>query len=347
MSTPSTAAEPVVLDETHARREDVADWLATGGGPPTDREPGSALAWIAALTDRVPPPGAGRTILRWEFLAQLGRADLVLARAVEPHLDALAILSEAGIAAEPGSWAVWAAEGPGMRLAAERGEQWTLTGGKPWCSLAGDVDHALVTAWVDDSRRALFAVDLASTGVEIDSSAWSPLGLEPIVTSTVRCDGVAVKPVGDPEWYLRRPGFAWGGIGVAAIWLGAATAVADQVLAVMAHRDADTLGWSLVGAIDAALWPAQRAMASAAATIDAHPDDPETSRLLAARVRQATATAAETVLTTAGHALGPGPLTTDERLVNRVRDLQLYLRQHHAERDAAALGRLLRDARGR
>ncbi|CPU68102.1 dehydrogenase [Mycobacteroides abscessus] len=41
------------------------------------------------------------------------------------------------------------------------------------------------------------------------------------------------------------------------------------------------------------------------------------------------------------HALGPGPLTTDERFARRVADLGLYVRQHHAERDDASLGRAL------
>ena len=36
--------------------------------------------------------------------------------------------------------------------------------------------------------------------------------------------------VGEPGWYLDRPGFAWGGIGVAAVWYGATVAVARRVV---------------------------------------------------------------------------------------------------------------------
>jgi hypothetical protein len=39
-----------------------------------------------------------------------------------------------------------------------------------------------------------------------------------------------------------------------------------------------------------------------------------------------------------GHALGPAPLAFDEDHARRVADLELYLRQHHAERDLARLG---------
>jgi hypothetical protein len=42
-----------------------------------------------------------------------------------------------------------------------------------------------------------------------------------------------------------------------------------------------------------------------------------------------------------GQALGPGPLAFDEDHARRVADLTLYIRQHHAARDDAALGRLV------
>jgi len=65
--------------------------------------------------------------------------------------------------------------------------------------------------------------------------------------------------------------------------------------------------------------------------------------LLAFRVRSVVARAAEEVLERVGHALGPAPLAMDERHARRVADLQLYLRQHHAERDESALGRQVLD----
>ena len=63
--------------------------------------------------------------------------------------------------------------------------------------------------------------------------------------------------------------------------------------------------------------------------------------VLAARVRAVVADAAETGLTVVGHALGPAPLTADEEHARRVADLTVYVRQHHAERDLAALGSLV------
>ena len=40
-----------------------------------------------------------------------------------------------------------------------------------------------------------------------------------------------------------------------------------------------------------------------------------------------------------GRALGPGPLALDARHAQHVADLTMYVRQSHAERDLAALGR--------
>ena len=74
---------------------------------------------------------------------------------------------------------MWAAEGPGVRLRAEATpDGCTLTGRKPWCSLAADLSHALVTAWVDDERRQLFAVDLRQPGVTVVDAPWVPRGLD-------------------------------------------------------------------------------------------------------------------------------------------------------------------------
>jgi hypothetical protein len=61
--------------------------------------------------------------------------------------------------------------------------------------------------------------------------------------------------------------------------------------------------------------------------------------VLALRVRSVVADAVEAVLRQVGHALGPAPLAFDDAHARRVADLELYVRQHHGERDLAALGR--------
>ncbi len=147
--------------------------------------------------------------------------------------------------------------------------------------------------------------------------------------------------MGGPGWYLTRDGFAWGGIGVAAVWYGGAVAVARRLHAQLGAREPDQVALMHLGVVDAALAGARAVLDEAARLVDAGTSTGDQAALLAARVRHVVSSAAETVLTEVGHALGPGPLSQEADHASRVADLTLYLRQHHAARDAAASGRLV------
>lgn len=301
--------------------------------------PQDALTLARNWAPRLPLPGHGSTSELWQALATVGAVSLSVARTLEPHLDALAILAEAGHPRPSGVWGVFAAEGPGARLrATPRCDEWVLDGRKPWCSLAGHLDQALVTAWVDDTRRGLFAVDLGAAGVHVAPAAWHARGLPEIVSGSVEFDSVSAAPVGLPGWYLERNGFAWGGMGVAAIWYGACVGVARRLLRQTQERSPDQIALVHLGNVDVALSTARAALADAAQSVDAGRADGETGALLALRVRQVVADCVERVLTSADHALGPAPLALEPDHAARVADLRLYVRQHHAERDAARLG---------
>lgn len=277
---------------------------------------------------------------RWEVLATLGAADLTVARAVEPHLDAVAILHEAAeqrLLADTCTWGVYAAEGP-RRLRAHRdAEGWRLEGEKQWCSLAGRVSHALLTAWVDEERRGLFAVRLDDPGIfPLDGPAWVARGLPQVTSTGLRLDDVWSEPVGEPGWYLERPGFWWGGVGVAAVWHGAAVGVARRLREAVARREPDQVALLHLGRVDTLLTTSAAALREAATG-----GSGEALPLLAARTRQVVAAGAAEVLDVVGRGLGPGPLATEEDHARRVADLQLYLRQHHAERDLVGQGALV------
>ena len=158
-------------------------------------------------------------------LLSLGAGDLTVARVVEPHLDAMAITAQAaaeGGAAPPqgdGAWGVYAAHSPGHHLAAtDEGEGWLLTGRKPWCSLAAELGHAVITAHTGPETTRAFAVALGHPGVRHPEQDWVSRGLTRVRSTTLELDGVPGTPLGEDGWYLERPGFAWGGIGVAAVW---------------------------------------------------------------------------------------------------------------------------------
>lgn len=308
----------------------------------------AALALATELGAAVPLPGSGRTAVAWQLLTTIAATDLTVARVVEPHLDALAILDQAGDGAAyvDGTWGVFAAEGPGAPLTATGSEDgtWTLSGVKPWCSLADRLDLAVVTASVGEGRRRAFSVDLSAAGVRPEpASGWVSRGLPAVTSCSVSFDAVPATPVGEDDWYLRRDGFAWGGIGVAACWYGGALGIARTLLVAARQRTPDQVALMHLGRVDTALHEARTVLAEAADAVDAGRAAGPDGALLAARVRATVFRCGELVLEAAAHGLGPAPLAFDEHHAARVADLHLYLRQHHAERDDAALGRRVLD----
>jgi len=302
----------------------------------------------------VPLPGGGHTARRWEFLARLGAADLSVARVVEAHLDALAILAEAGadhagsgavdVSGGADTWGVFAAEGKGVSAhAARTADGWRLSGVKPWCSAASALDRALVTARTP-SGSGLFAIDLHAEGVVVQRDTWFARGLVDVGSGPVELHDVPAVPVGEPGWYVQRDGMAWGGMGVAACWFGGAVGVARQLWQAADERAPDDIALMHLGAVDATLDLTRTRLAVAAAQVDAGAASGLAGRIVAQRVRGAVARCVDEVLLRAGHGLGPGPLALDDDHARRVADLQLYVRQHHAERDDVATGRLLLEA---
>lgn len=301
------------------------------------------LDWCVEVGEWAPRVGEGRTAELWDLLAATAAVDVGAARILEPHLDALTILAQAdmGDLSRPqDTWGVFAAESPGHRLLAEKSPSgWTLRGTKPWCSLASHLSRALMTATLDDGRRRLFAVDLRAEGVRPHGGPWVARGLAQVVSAPVDFDNAPAVPVGPAGWYLERSGFAWGGMSVAACWWGAATAIAGRLLTPAQSADADQLSLVHLGRVDAALWAARAVLAEAAELVDDGRSRQVGERALSERVRAVVADAAALTLTEAAEALGPGPLTRDERYARHSADLHLYLQQHHGLRDLARIGR--------
>lgn len=301
--------------------------------------------WLELGRLELPLPASGRTGERWKGLANLAGEDIVAARIAEAHVDAVAILHElGGKPPESGQlWGVWAAESPGAVVTANDlgGGAFTLSGTKEWCSGAGFCTNALVTARLHDERRGLFAVSVVDPAIKALPSTWWNAGMAGSDTRTVQFTNAHAVGVGDPGAYLDRPGFWHGGIGVAACWLGGARRVAEPLYRCAANNSADAHALAHLGAVDAALAAGDAMLAGAAVQIDTDPfDRADTAQPLARRVRSVVEHAADEALARVGRALGPGPLCRDDRHAQRVADLSIYIRQSHAERDLAELGRL-------
>ncbi|MBI3212267.1 MAG: acyl-CoA dehydrogenase family protein [Mycobacterium sp.] len=302
--------------------------------------------WLESGRLDLPLPASGHTADRWRRLQLLAQEDIVAARIAEAHADAVAILHELG--GKPPErnelWAVWAAEAPDCVVAATptADGDYLISGTKPWCSGAGLCTHALITGRLGDNQRGLFAVEIADPGVRSLPSTWRNTGMAGSDTRTVQFTEARAVAVGEPGRYLSRPGFWHGAIGVAACWLGGARAVAGPLYRrANGDKTVDPHALAHLGAVDAALTAAEAVLTATAAQIDADPFDRcGTAQLAALRCRAVVEHAVEEALTRTGRALGPGPLCQDGRHAQRVADLTVYVRQSHAERDLAELGRL-------
>ncbi|MGW6173660.1 acyl-CoA dehydrogenase [Arthrobacter sp. NPDC055138] len=303
-------------------------------------DPLPLLPILRAAPAPAPVPGSGNTLALWEFLAALAAEDLTAARAVEPHLDAAAILAQARVESPAGTtWGVFAAESSGTRLEAKPnndGGAWLLSGTKPWCSLAAQLDRAVVTAHVEGGRRA-FAVDLTQPAVTVEPAEWISRGLAAVPSGPVSFQQAAGTPVGGTDWYLHRPGFAWGGIGVAACWFGGAVGLFRTLRAAATSRPPDQLALAWLGEADRLLAAGADVLAAAAGAVD----DGAAGAVQAHRVRGQIAAVCSRMLEICGHALGPAPMVWDEQHARRMADLSVYIRQHHAVRDDAALGTIM------
>lgn len=288
---------------------------------------------------------------RWRALAGLGRTDLVVARLVEGHLDAMAILAEAG--REPSSGAVYgvwasASGGTGLQLAAGADER-TLEGTMRFCSGADTVDRALVTA--KDAEGVLRLLDVAVDGAHTrpDRTSWPALGMDRSDSFDVEVSGLPVRGVdlvGPPGFYVERPGLPLGGIGVAAVWLGGAQGLLDATLTALERFGADHHQLAHVGAVSAAIEAAAATLVTTADLLGAHRDGASPADVVDTRRLSRTALTCRSVVESAvGEALqrlprvaGPVAMTRDADFAHRLADLEVYVRQHHAERDLARLG---------
>jgi hypothetical protein len=290
------------------------------------------------VTTPLPDPGAGRTMQRFEGLRDVSRTSLSLGRLFEGHADAVAILHEAGMDPPPGTGAVWASEGPAHAVVVRRQTHgFVIEGRKSFCSGASMVEWALVTGRLD-GEVVLAAVHLDPGAVSIAPPEWVGPGMGGADTRSVCfADAPVIALVGGPQWYLDRPGFWHGAVGVAACWWGGALGVLHTMRRTV-HDEPHAL--ALLGEAEADAGSVEAVLSQAATEIDRDPFDHPAAHRRALVVRAVVERACRAILDHSALALGPRPLALDPDHSARVADLQVYLRQHHGRRDLESLGRL-------
>lgn len=304
-----------------------------------------ALREIAAERGAtLPRPGSGDTAARFAALANWATRDLSLARLVEGHVDALAILEEAGHEPDPSAtYGVWAArQSAGGTTARLTTDGWCLTGEKPFCSGSTRIDRALVTAECDDGYR-LFDVSVAESVTAVHAGSWPAIGMAESLSETLDFGGPPVPmscAIGPPNFYLERQGFWFGATGVAACWYGGARGLVQEVLCSIGEDPPELVLVELGHAV-AHIDLMRRAIDSAAQEIDDDPfDRAGDAKRRALVIRHAVHHAAQQVLVHAAAAGGARPFCLNAAQAQRVADLYVYLAQYHGPQDANVLGHM-------
>jgi alkylation response protein AidB-like acyl-CoA dehydrogenase len=218
-----------------------------------------------------------------------------------------------------------------------------VNGEKMFCSGAALVDRALVTVTQPEHRLVEIDMRAAADTIFIDDSQWKTEAFRETKTATVRFLKTEISErdvIGDVAWYLERPGFWHGACGPAACWAGGAEGLMDYAL-MQTRNDPHTVAH--LGAMRSSIWAMRSFLQSAGEEVDRNPGDQLNGRIRALTVRHLVEQACSDVLRRFARTYGPYPLAMNEESAQRYQELDLYLRQSHAERDLESLGGLVRN----
>lgn len=270
-----------------------------------------------------------------EQLFALGRTDIPLSRLTEGHIDAVRILAEAGLTPEPGLYGVWASRsgGTGVR-GTPNDDQWILDGKLRFASGAGVIDRALLPVQADKGAQLL---DVGVLDWRFEDDWRSPaMAASRSLSATLDGQRAEGRTVGPPDFYLSRPGFHPGGIGVAAVWTGGAARVLDLLEGAHARRGVSEASQARLGRARLELASAAAACRQGAVLVEKCP--PEQLRQLATECRGVTGTAVRRILAEVRELAGPAGLAYEHELSAAIDDLQMYVGQQNADSDAMFLG---------
>ena len=205
-----------------------------------------------------------------------------------------------------------------------------------------------MTADAPDGYR-LFDISVSEHVVAVAPGSWPAVGMADSESETLTFGGPVLPEsaaVGPPDFYLRRPGFWSGAVGVAACWYGGAKGLVGTLLDALGLHPGDH-ALADAGRAVAVLAGLAAFLEHAADAIDADPSDEQCeARRRALSVREVVHDGCLRVLSLVAAAGGAGPLCHDGAQSRRAADLFVYLAQHHGGRDAATLGQIALDEYG-
>jgi alkylation response protein AidB-like acyl-CoA dehydrogenase len=301
--------------------------------------------------------GMGRLL---RVLACVGQGDASVGRLLEGHANALELLARVAPAplreraleqARRGAiYGVWGADPPENPLrAGSHSGRYHFSGAKLFCSGADGLDAALVLAAAEGDQRLLLFIAVDDR-LEVDRSAWRPVGMRASGSHRVVFDGVTAGPeavVCDGAAYLADPWFSGGAMRFAAVQAGVARGLAEVAAAHLVERErADAPHQAArLGAVAAALIGLEGTLDRAAAAWDegCAPDaSAEAVEVAAAHGYIARVAAERALLEVADlvqRAVGLGGLIAPHPLERRLRDALTYVRQPNPDGAREAAGR--------
>ena len=351
-----SATRPVEVRNgaAHARAAELARHIRRGD-PAFDLTSAEVLRSGLAHSDGTPLVGrAAETLL----LRAAGYRDLPYGRLYEGHVNALQLLARCGTEAQREAatrdvergrlFGVWNTEPPdGVRVASSDAGGLRLAGRKTFCSGAGRVGGAMITAKTDDGRVRLLVVDMERERPPIDPAFWQPYGMQSSDSYAVDFTGVLVRPeetIGELDVYMRAPWFGAGAARFVAVQTGGVERIVAEYAGWLreGERALDPLAIARLGACSvaartaaawtdacAAAWTrydrGELGMAELHVTVDA-------ARVAVERAALDVAEAVERGVGARG-LLEPAPFS---RLV---RDLRMYLRQPAPDQALMRVGR--------
>ncbi len=306
--------------------EDIADLRAVGvlSAPVPTR--------LGGLGIGTEPDGALAT---FELFRLLGRGNLALGRLVEAHVNALRLVFRYGDAATCDQAAedaqaghlcgLWVTDPADGGLTA--GHDGKLSGGKQFCSGAGHVTRAVVTAEHHGAIRLAYVA--LGSDVAVRALPGGLAGMRAATTGQVAFHATASRLFGEPGDYLREPDFSCGAWRTSAATLGGLEALTGQFRQQLQARGREgdphqqsRFGQALIATETARLWMME-------AAIRAETSDDAIAYVGLARL--AVERACLDVMELVQRSLGVAALLRSNPVERLCRDLATYLRQPAAD----------------
>ncbi len=183
-------------------------------------------------------------------LREMGYRDLALGRLYEGHVNALQLIALLGTPAQRAAYdrdvaagklfGVWNTQAADGVVVETRGERSVLSGRKTFCSGAGRVARAMITARTASDRLQLYVIDMEREATTIDTSFWKPSGMVASESYAVDFTGIALGPddrLGAEGAYERPPWFIGGAHRFLAVQTGGVERLAAEFARFVAKQN--------------------------------------------------------------------------------------------------------------